>query len=151
MSTTVPGCGGQDKLALSQLGQDPLTRPGLASSLGADSVAPEISSLLPPPLQVSVGGPGDHPSIHLLLQTVFHGPSAAEFQAQLDDPYYEPCHRIVVKRSERIVSHVRLSNRVMNFGLMMVPVALVSDLATLPEYSRQGCATAGVPQTGFPH
>lgn len=84
---------------------------------------------------------GDHPSIHQLLTAVFHGPSISEFQATQDDPFYEPSDRVLVKNGERILSHVHLTKRVMNFGSLQVPIAGLNGLTTLPEFRGQGLAT----------
>src|SRR5215207_11131755 len=40
---------------------------------------------------------GDHAAIHHLLLSQFRGPSPLEFQAQLDEPLYEPTDRLLVK------------------------------------------------------
>ena len=55
---------------------------------------------------------GDHLAIHQLLQYVFRGPSAVEFQLQQDEPGYSPAHRLVARDGQRIVAHARLSLRV---------------------------------------
>lgn len=85
---------------------------------------------------------GDHVAIHRLLTSVFHAPSAAEFQTQLEDPRYEPPDRLLVKRGEQIVSHLRTSYREVRFGPLSIPACLLCDLATLPEYRRRGFAAA---------
>ncbi len=83
---------------------------------------------------------GDHHDIQALLVSVSHQPSATEFQAQLDDPFYEPNDRLLVKRDQQIVAHIRIANREMNFGKSLLPVSTLSDLAVLPEYRNEGCA-----------
>jgi hypothetical protein len=40
------------------------------------------------------------------------------------------------------VAHLRTLHREMQFGDLVLPVGLVADVATLPEYRGQGCATA---------
>lgn len=97
---------------------------------------------MPGEMRLTTAGPGDHPSIQYFLQTILHGPAPAEFQAQLEDPFYEPCNRLIIKRGDRIIAHLRLSHREMCFGHTHLPVTMVSDLATLPEFRGQGCATA---------
>ncbi len=107
--------------------------------------SPIIHSVQPAPAQrplcVQHAGPGDHPSIHYFLLAVFQAPSSAEFQAQLDEPYYEPNNRLVVKNKGQVVAHVRLVPRAMHFGPFTFPVGFVTELATLPEYRQHGCAT----------
>ena len=85
---------------------------------------------------------GDHPMIHQFLVSVFHKPSPAEFQAQLEEPSYEPSDRLLIKNGNQIVAHLRLLNREMRFGGLVLPVGMIADLATLPEYRGHGCATA---------
>ena len=90
-------------------------------------------------IQASVG---DHPAIHSFLTSIFRGPSTTEFQAQLENPTYEPIDRLLIKDGDRIVAHLRMASREMRFGTLTLPVGLISDLATLPEYRGHGCASA---------
>ena len=92
--------------------------------------------------QVVNGSAGDHALIHQFLISIFHQPSASEFQAQLDEPRYEPSDRLLTKVDGQIAGHVRLLHREMRFGDLVVPVGIVADLATLPKYRQHGCATA---------
>ena len=85
---------------------------------------------------------GDHPMIHQFLVSVFHKPSPAEFQAQLEEPSYEPSHRLLIENGNQIVAHLRLLHREMRFGKLVLPAGIVTDVATLPEYRRHGCRTA---------
>jgi predicted N-acetyltransferase YhbS len=87
-------------------------------------------------------GPGDHPSILNLLNCVFQAPSQAEFQAQLEQPHYEPTDRLIVKRGDEVVAHVRNLNRELYFGPTILPVTYVSELATGREYRDRGIASA---------
>lgn len=91
--------------------------------------------------RVLTARPGDHHAIQRLLVSVFHQPSSSEFQAQLEDPFYEPSDRLVVKRVEQVVAHARAVNREMHFGDRILPVSTISDLAVLPEYRSEGCAS----------
>lgn len=92
--------------------------------------------------QVVNASPGDHPLIHQFLVSVFQSPSPTEFQAQLEEPSYEPRDRLLIKSEERILSHVRLLRREMRFGETDLPVGILTGVATRPEYQRQGCGTA---------
>ena len=85
---------------------------------------------------------GDHPMIHQFLVSVFHGPSAAEFQARLEEPSYEPSDHLLIRSGNQIVAHLRLMSREIQFGRLVLPVGILADLATLPEYRGHGCATA---------
>ncbi len=140
MSSTVPtGIGGNGKLSTGPLSGRGRSFHPTAPARPSSGKSP---SSLPGHLKLSIAGAGDHPSIHHLLLSVFHAPSQAEFQAQLEEPSYEPTDRLVIKRDERVVSHLRMANREMFFGAMTLPVSFVSDIATLPEYENVGCATA---------
>ena len=83
--------------------------------------------------QLLLGTAGDHYAIHQLLLGVFQAPSPTEFQAQLDEPLYEPNQRVLVKHGHRAVAHLRLVPRVMHFGSAVMPVCGVTELATLSE------------------
>src|SRR5258705_4755055 len=82
--------------------QRPAARPALPAS-------PSIVSA--PRLRLAMAKTGDHPLIHELLVSVFHGPTLAEFQAQLDEPGYEPADRLIVKDGEEIAAHLRLARQ----------------------------------------
>jgi predicted N-acetyltransferase YhbS len=85
---------------------------------------------------------GDHPLIHRLLLSVFHGPSAAEFHAQIDEPGYLPSDRLVVKDRDQIAAHLRLARQTIHLGPATLPAARFMDLATAPEFRSRGFATS---------
>lgn len=99
------------------------------------------SSSGPARLAASPARIGDHLAIHQLLQTIFRGPSAGEFQLQQEEPGYSPSNRLVVRDGQRIVGHIRLSLRDMQIGTGWVPVGRVFDLCVLPEFRNQRVAT----------
>ena len=98
------------------------------------------TKLLPEGLRVVPGRAGDHFSIFQLLTAVFHGPSAAEFQASLDQPQYEPQDRLIVKRRGRVLAHIHLTKRLIHFGTSQISIINLQDLATLPEHRGHGLA-----------
>ncbi|MDP6443486.1 MAG: GNAT family N-acetyltransferase, partial [Pirellulaceae bacterium] len=102
---------------------------------------PVNSVALPAPLELSSATAGDHPSVQRLLMNVFHGPSATEFQAQLEEPQYEPTDRLVVRYREQVLSHLLITKREMRFGERVLPVGLIQDLATAPEFRCRGLAS----------
>src|SRR5262245_16417909 len=117
----------------------------------ARSVARPLSSSfnLSPPVAVTsprlrwaFAKTGDHPLIHGLLVSVFHGPSPGEFQAQLDEPGYEPVDRLIVKDGDQIAAHLRLARQTIQVASAALPAARFMDLATAPEYRSRGLATA---------
>jgi predicted acetyltransferase len=81
--------------------------------------------------ELVAGCAGDHPVVQHLLAEVFQGPSRDAFYSSLDDPFYEPRDRLLVKRSDQTVSHLLLTKRVMHF----------SWLGTLPEFRQLGFAS----------
>ncbi len=85
---------------------------------------------------------GDHSLIHRFLVSVLQKPSLTEFQAQLEEPSYEPANRLLIKSGNQILAHLRIMHREMHFGHLVLPVGLIADVVTLPEYRRHGCATA---------
>ena len=85
--------------------------------------------------------PGDHHMIHHLLVSVLHQPSMTEFQAALEDPFYEPSDRLLIKRAQQIVAHTHLLKRQLHFGPCRLPTTIISDLAVAPEFRGQECGT----------
>jgi ribosomal protein S18 acetylase RimI-like enzyme len=79
----------------------------------------------------------DHHLVQQFLSRVFHRPSPEAFSASLEDPLYEPCDRLVVRRGPRLAAHLLVSSRAMQLGHAHVPASQVSWLATLPEYRGQ--------------
>lgn len=109
---------------------------------GASSLSVAEATGVAVDCRVETAGPGDHPLVYQLLRSVFHGPSDSEFHAQLDHPLYEPSHRLLVRRRGLPVAHVRTCPREMNWGSLRLTAAYLADLATLPEFSGRGYATA---------
>jgi len=113
------------------------------------------------------GTSGDHPAVYYFLQELFQRPSRAEFKASLDDPFYEPHDRLLVKRGNRIVGHALLKHREMHFGPVDLPVGWLGWLGTsqecrrlglgtrlldaAEEHLRQSGALVGLLKTGSPH
>ncbi len=87
------------------------------------------------------GCAGDHPVAHHLLTEVFQGPSRDDFYSLLDDPFYEPRDRLLIKRADQAVAHLLITKRVMHFGGLDLPTDCLSWLATLPEFRAQGYAS----------
>src|SRR5688572_13393890 len=109
-------------------------------------VSPVRPLLLPPApapgtLRLAHAKTGDHQAIHRLLVSVFHGPSPAEFHAQLDEPGYEPADRLVVRDDGAIAAHLRLARQTIQLGSVSLPAARFMDLATAPEDRSKGLAT----------
>lgn len=86
----------------------------------------------------------DQIEIHRLLRNVFHGPSAAEYQAQLDAPGYDAQQRIVLRLGSELAAHVRYVPARMQYDSLDLPVAWLMDLATAPQFRKRGFASAVV-------
>jgi GNAT superfamily N-acetyltransferase len=89
-------------------------------------------------LPIVPGTAGDHTAIGHFLTAVFQSPSRHEFKASLEDPFYEPHDRFLVKLGARIVGHARIVHRLMQFGPLQIPVGGLEWLAVSPEFRRQG-------------
>jgi predicted acetyltransferase len=93
-----------------------------------------------PPSQARPSRYGDQIEIHHLLRNVFHGPSAAEFQAQLDAPGYDPQQRLIIRQGLELAAHVRYLPALMQYDTVELPIAWLMDLATAVQFRRQGLA-----------
>ena len=83
----------------------------------------------------------DHHGVHQFLTAVFHGPSRDAFLSSMDDPFYEPCDRLLVKSGDIILAHAQsITKRVMHFNGATLPVAGLNWVGTLPEFRGQGHA-----------
>jgi len=89
-------------------------------------------------LAVVSAGAGDHAAVYYFLTAIFQGPTRNEFRASLEDPFYEPHDRLLVRQGSQIAGHVHLTHRVMQFGAERLPVAGLGWLATSPECRGQG-------------
>ena len=83
----------------------------------------------------------DHATIQCFLHALFQGPSPAEFQASLDDPFYEPRDRLLLRHWRQVVAHVHVTHRTMLFGPVRLPVAGLGWLGVAAEHRRQGLGT----------
>ena len=93
-------------------------------------------------LRLAAARTGDHPSIHAFLLSVFHGPTAAEFHLQQDEPGYLPANRLIVKHGDQIAAHLRLARQTIQICGRTLPAARFMDLGTAPEFRSRGVATA---------
>lgn len=84
-------------------------------------------------VRIGPAGAGDHAGIHQLLASIFHAPSRDDFASSLEDPLYEPCDRLVVKRGMQVLGHTHLAQRVMRFGDDALPATALHRLGVLPE------------------
>jgi predicted acetyltransferase len=84
----------------------------------------------------------DHAEIQDFLEQVFPQYARSEFLSSLDDPFYEPRDRLLLKDAGRVVAHVHLTRRVMELEGVRLPISGVAGLAILPEYRGRGLARA---------
>jgi len=84
--------------------------------------------------RILVGSAGDHPLVLKLLMQAYQSPMAEDFQSRLDEPSYEPSDRLLVHRKDQLIGHVRVSKQVGWFHGQRLPLAMVQDFFTLPEF-----------------
>jgi predicted N-acetyltransferase YhbS len=77
-----------------------------------------------------------------LLVTVFDDTERAWYEAGRLDPPYPESTGFVARAGRRIVSHVELLEMPLRYGEVVVPMGGISGVATLPEWRRQGLASA---------
>ncbi len=123
--------------------QDGLKACAEGESASTESLATGIfleAGSRPDRARVVVAKAGDHPSVFQLLTAVFQGPSHDAFLASLEDPFYEPCDRLLVKHGTQVAAHLHLTKRVMHFGPLRLGVSGLGWLGTLPEFRGHGYA-----------
>jgi predicted acetyltransferase len=111
-----------------------------SSAVSPAAVSPAVISDAVRWPRVVPAGAGDHGAIHQLLMSVFHAPSRDAFYASLDDPFYEPHNRLLIKRGAQLISHLQITKRVMQFGRLKFPVDGIGWLGTLHEFRCRGLA-----------
>ena len=117
---------------------------GSRSATAAETIPP-ASPLLPTEALARLGdaqlvcaNAGDHGEIFELLVASGAAPSREDFLALQDNPHYEPSDRLLVRVGNRLVGHLQICRRVMQFAGLPIPVALLKSLVVLPEYQSQG-------------
>jgi predicted N-acetyltransferase YhbS len=113
--------------------------------MSQESVSPRPTDLAPQKagrrrvrLPVLRAEGGDHGAIFYFLQTVFQAPSRADFHASLEDPFYEPSDRLLLRRQRRIVGHVHAIHRTIHFGPVAIPAAGLGWLGIAQEHRNEG-------------
>jgi predicted N-acetyltransferase YhbS len=125
---------GQTSAAISNERPTPAELSPIAAEVAGEHHPPDLRC----PDTVVRARAGDHHAIHRLLVSLLHQPSAAEFQAQLEDPGYDPGNRLVVKRNDHVVAHAHLVNRQIYFGQQTLPIVVINDFVVLPELKSEG-------------
>jgi len=83
----------------------------------------------------------EHVALSAFLAEIFGSGYPPKFQAALDDPFYEPCDRLLLRRMGRLVAHAHITHRAMQFGPLSLPVAGLDGLATEGDCRGQGLGT----------
>lgn len=83
----------------------------------------------------------DHVALGNFLTEIFGSGYPAEFQASLDDPFYAPRDRLLLRRMGCVIAHVHVTHRIMQFGPLSLPVAGLQGLATAANCRQQGLGT----------
>ena len=93
------------------------------------------------PIAILPAQRSDHVGVYCFLNSVFGGPSQAEFRVSLEDPCYQPADRLLAKDEHRIVAHVQMLHRSLRLGTLRLPVAQLDWLGTAPKLQGQGLGT----------
>lgn len=91
-------------------------------------------------LTISCANAGDHREIYELLVTAGAAPSREDFLTAQDNPHYEPTDRLLARVGSRLIGHLQICRRIMQFAGLPVPAAVLKSLVVLPEYRTLGCA-----------
>ncbi len=83
----------------------------------------------------------DHIALGHFLSEIFGAHYPAKFQASLNNPFYAPGDRLMLRRMGRAIAHVHLTRRLMQFGSLSLPVAGLQGLATANHCRREGLGT----------
>jgi len=123
MSASVPPSASSDSEQPRGLYGEPARRPGRRRTEGPPVVPARAA---------------DHTAIHHFLTAVFQCPAKEEFRAALEDPFYEPSDRLLIRSDGKIVAHGHVTRRVMQFNRLALPVAGLHELGVLPDYHGRG-------------
>lgn len=88
------------------------------------------------------GTVADHSAVASFLNAVFQRPSPEEFASSVDDPFYDPADRILLKHGGTILAHAQLTWRTFHYGKSRWPLCRLNWLGVLPEYREQGLSGA---------
>lgn len=88
------------------------------------------------------GRAADHPAVQCFLGEAYHGVQRDAFVASLEDPFYEPRDRLLVKRGARILGHAALAHRVQRWGERLITFSELHRLATAPDSRNLGVGGA---------
>ena len=91
-----------------------------------------------PAARISPANMGDHGLIAAFLES-FRRLSADDFHHWLDAPDYRPADRLLVRHDGRILGHVHLTHRPLEWGAARVPSVALHDLAVPPFFGEAEC------------
>jgi len=121
--------------------------PGKAGARSANPVSPraELAAggdrlALPTLLQVERANAGDHALIYEMLLSAGCAPSRKEYVASLEDPFYQPADRLLIKKHGLPIAQLQLTRRVLLFGGVELPASQIQQSAILPEFRGQALA-----------
>ena len=91
-------------------------------------------------VEFCLGSEADHEAIYQTLLHVFHGPDREAVLGSLSDPSYKPEQRLLARVEGKVASHAHLTDRIVRYGSVSLPMNGVMWVGTLPEYRGQGYA-----------
>lgn len=99
-----------------------------------------ICSAVPGSLQIVAAKACDHAAIEQFLCARLRQVSSREFCHQLEEPWYVPGDRLLLKKHKQIIGHIGLHWRTMFFGRSQWTICRVGRLSLLPEFYSYGLA-----------
>ena len=94
----------------------------------------------PASLRIVAAKASDHAAVEHFLCTRLRKISTQEFCHQLEEPWYEPGDRLLLKQRGQIIGHVRLHWRTMFFGKARWTICRAGCFSLLPEFHSYGLA-----------
>ncbi len=94
----------------------------------------------PTSVRIVAAKTSDHAAIEHFLCKRLRKISTQEFCHQLEDPWYEPADRLLLKQRDQIIGHVHLHWRTLFFGKSRWTICRVGCLSLLPEFHSYGLA-----------
>ncbi len=99
-----------------------------------------ICNATPGSLQIVAAKACDHAAIEQFLCARMRQVSSREFCHQLEEPWYVPGDRLLLKKQKQIIGHISLHWRTMFFGRSQWTICRVGRLSLLPEFYSYGLA-----------
>jgi GNAT superfamily N-acetyltransferase len=91
--------------------------------------------------RIVTGTADNHGAAGEMIAALFPAVSPTLWAASLEEPCYEPAHRLLAKREERVAAHLLIRNQEAAWAGTHLPLAEFVWLGTLPEFRGRGLAS----------